>query len=69
MRKQGANPGLTEALQALTLPTGGPTEADRPEPRPFPGHKEKALPGQIDIFGNTTPGWELPRDEEATPTP
>jgi hypothetical protein len=43
------HPALIEAKRALKLPTGQPTEADRP---PRVSHPPEVIPGQLDLWGN-----------------
>jgi hypothetical protein len=41
--------GLRDALRALELRRGAPTEADAPRPKPLPSPKVKPLPGQLTL--------------------
>jgi hypothetical protein len=61
--------GLAAALRARALQKRPPTDADRPPPSTLPGPKRRPLPGQLDFYGNETPGLGHPDtdDEEATP--
>jgi hypothetical protein len=62
------NPGISEALRALKLRKGPPSDDDRPPPGVFPGKKVKLIPGQLDLAGNQhgeQPGPEPEGDEAA----
>jgi hypothetical protein len=44
--------GLADALRALRMRPGAPTDADIPKPRPFPGKKVRPIRGQLAFDGN-----------------
>ena len=54
-RRRDDRAGLREALRLVRskkVERRAPDERDIPPPGRFPGPKEKALPGQIDLYGN-----------------
>ena len=57
------NPGLQDALRALTAQKRKPIDDDRPAPPP--GRKPKPLAGQLDLDGQETPGLDERADEES----
>lgn len=48
--------GLALARRALGLARRPADDSDRPPLKPFPGHKAKPLPGQLDFDGREARG-------------
>jgi hypothetical protein len=59
-----SNRGLSEALRALKLRPGSPTDDDRPPQTVIPGRKVELVPGQLDldeVEHGTAPDEQPPR--------